>query len=882
VSDQFAGQLRLRASPPTVPPGLVRRTRLEQQLGGGSPRPVTLLSAGPGFGKTLAVASWLERSAIAAVWLTVDDSDNDLRTFWSDVLGALAVSAAVPDDSPLREIAPATTFAAPEARQIRSGLAELPIPVVLVLDEVHQIRNPEVLDSLSSLIEHRPPPVRLVLITRADPQLRLHRLRVADGLTEIRSEDLAFTKDETAELLARSGLDLTDDQLRVLQDRTQGWPVGVRLAAMFLASTDITRGIKRFTGNERSVAEYLVGEMLDFLPAADRDFLLRTSITPRIGPSLATALTGRRDSESVLRGLVASNAFVVGLGDDSGWFRYHPLLRDLLEHRLNLEQPGSSEELHRRAAQWFAAHGQPIQAIRHSTTAGDWDEAGRLLTATALPLALTPHGPALAAALEPLARRSAQEPNLTTLLAAAIWHFQQHDFDAMHQDATEAAEFLPAAADAIRVPAEILIAATALTHDRVIGSAALVGSSDRLLSLLHRAPRRLVPAARHYQVIGMANLGVGQLWAGDLEAAEDNLTTSQAQASELGVGLTALTAGAHLAVLDVIHGRLDDAHRRSTEARQVVDRRGWAGEPEVLAMYVAAGMTLLARNLLTEASDTISAGLAASSRGSDTGSRLALGIAAVGVAAAQHDTEAVRSAADRLATELARVPSAPDLLAGWCAVARAQALIVSGDPTAAVQLLGPPAGTGFAAALHRVTLARAHLARAEADRLPELLDPLTEPGGPYPGVSVEARILLALAADRQHRDSAAMGLLTQAIDVAAPEGLVRPFLDAGPALSAMITRHRHVVARHLDFTRGLLTPSAGPDRPAAEPMVEHLTERELVVLHYLPTMLTAGEIADDLYLSVNTVKSHLRSIYRKLDTPTRRAAVERARDLDLL
>ena len=202
----------------------------------------------------------------------------------------------------------------------------------------------------------------------------------------------------------------------------------------------------------------------------------------------------------MLEGLVAANAFVVGLGDDSGWFRYHPLLRELLEHRLTLEQPGTAAELQVTAASWFAENGQPIQAIRHATAAGDWDEVGRLLTASALPLILTPEGPALNAALEPAARRATQSPTLSTLLAAAIWHFQRHDFPAMHRDAGEAAEFLPDAPDEIRHPAEILITAITLTHDRVTGSAALVGSSSRLLSLLDAAPRRLVPAARQYRV----------------------------------------------------------------------------------------------------------------------------------------------------------------------------------------------------------------------------------------------------------------------------------------------------------------------------------------------------------------------------------------------
>lgn len=840
------------------------------------------MSAGPGSGKTLTVASWLTGFPGSVAWLTVDESDNDLRTFWSDVLGALAAGKVLPQDSALRELVPATAFGAAEALQVRAGLAELPGPVVLVLDDIHHLSNQDVLDTLSALIEQQLSPLRLVMIARADPALRLHRVRVAGGLTEIRSGDLAFSKDETAELFALDGIDLTDEQLRAVVDRTQGWPVGLRLAAMFLSETDIPRGIDRFTGTERSVAEYLIGEVLDQQPAANREFLLRTSIAERINPSLATALTGREDSERLLEGMVAANAFVVRIGDDSGWFRYHPLLRELLAHRLTLEQPGTAATLQVRAATWFAENGQPIQAIRHATAAGDWNEVGRLLTASALPLILTAEGPALTAAIEPAARRATHSPSLSTLLAAAIWHFQRRDFPAMHRDAREANEFLTDAPEAIRVPGEILITATRFTHDRIIGSAALVESSTRLLSLLDAAPRRLVPAARQYRAIGLNNLGVGRLWAGDLAGAESDLVAAEAQAAELGLGLTVVSARAYLSVLDVLRGRLRQAHRRATAVRAAVDRRGWAAEPQALGLYVALGLTLLSWNRLDEASDIVDAGLAASTRGSDAGCRLALGIAAIGVAAARGDVRAERSAADRLAAEVAQLPDPPDLLARWCALAQAQVPAAAGAPSAPAAAVQPAGGAGYVDAAERVALGRALLAKGRTEELPALVGPLIEPGAPFLGLAVQARILLALAADREHRDTAALRQFTAAIDVAEAENMVRPFLDAGPALRSLISRHRNVVARHLDFTHELLTPQVLHEVHETGLAGEHLTERELIVLRYLPTMLKAGEIANDLFVSVNTVKAHLRSIYRKMDVTTRRAAVERARDLNLL
>ena len=886
MADQFMSQLRLRATPPAVPPRLVRRPQLEALLSRGETQPVTLLSAGPGSGKTLTVASWLSGGAFrgVAAWLTVDDTDNDLATFWADVLGALTVAAVLPADSVLRDLVPAAAFGPTQALRVRAGLAELPVPVVLVLDDFQEITAAAVLDSLDRLIEHQSPNLRLVLLTRSDPALRLHRVRVGGGLAEIRSADLAFTEAEAAELFDRNDLTLTGEQVRVLLDRTQGWPAGLRLAAMSLVSTDPVVGIARFTGTQRSVAEYLVGEVLDRLPSPDREFLLKTSVVDRLSSALATVLTGRADSELILDRLVAANAFVVSVGGPDTWYRYHPLLRELLQHRLSLEQPGTAQDLHLRAIEWFTGQGQPIPALRHATLAGDWDGVGRLLTGTALPLILTPAGPTLAAVLEPAALRATQDPSLSTLLAAGVCNYHRHNYDAMLRDANAAAQFLSGVQEDLRIPAEVLIAIMTAVFDRTKGTGALVGSSTRLLSLLDGAPRRLIPAAPHYRTIGLNNLGVGHLWAGDLVGAHTSLTAARAHSRELGMGLAEISARAHLSVMQVIRGQLRSADDQARSAQLVVERRGWAAEPQALGLYVAMGMTLLAWDRLDDAADIIVAGLAASSTGSDAGCRLALGVTAVGIAVARGDAAAARSAAARLRVELEQDGDRPDLLARWCAVAQAQARLISGDPKAALDCVRAPMDDdeGFSAALERITLAKAQLALDQPDVLTELLGPVVEPDPPYLAPAVEARVLLAVAAHEQHRDIAALTAITDAIELAQPQGLRRPFLDGGPTAATLIRRHRHVTSRHLDFTEHLLPATPAVGRPSVLLAAEHLTERELIVLRYMPTMLKAAEIAKDLFVTVNTVKSHQRAIYRKLDVTTRRAAVDRARDLNLL
>ena len=885
MRDQFVSLLRLRAAPPAVSPGFVRRAGLEDRLTAAAAHPVTLISAGPGDGKTMTLASWSRGDAVPGpvAWLALDETDNDLQTFWSDLLGALTLGDAVPADSALREVVPAAGFGAREALLVRAGLADLPHVVVLVLDDFHHVTDPGVLESFGQLLDHQPPQLRLMVATRSDPALRLHRMRVNGDLTDIRAQDLAFTAPEAAELFVHNGFHLTDRQLGMLLDRTRGWVAGLRLAMMCLDRADIDGGIARFTGSERLVAEYLIEEVMDRLPEQDREFLLTTSVADRLSGGLANALTGRGDGQRTLERLAVQNALLVGLAGSSEWFSVHPLLREMLLHRLTSEQPVT--ELYLRASRWFADQGQPIEAIRHASSAGQWDEVGRLLTEQGLPQVLTPRRSALIAALAPAAARARTNHTTSTLLAAAVCHFQRQDFDAMIRDTNDAAELAVDVGADDRHAADVLIALLRVVHSRSRNPVKTRPAADHLVDLIDRAPRRHLPALEHYRVLAVNNIAIGQFWAGDLAAAHSNLSTVQVRCAELGVGMTEVSAKAYLALLDAIHGRLPDAHRRAVAARDIVDRRGWASEPQALALYAALAMTHVEWNQLDAAAEIIDSGLGVSESGSDVACRLAIAITGVSVAVARRDPAAARAAAARLDAIAAQAGELPPMLARWCAVAHADACLIAGEPEAAITRLDDhPEPSGFAAALEGVVLAKAHLMVDRPDTALAYLDPVVADPSPYRAPLVEAKILTAIAADRMHRDTAALGAIDQAIDLAQGVGIVRPFLAAGSPIAALIARHRHVVARHLDFTRDLIPASNGDARPisAPAPCAEPLTERELAVLSYLPTMFKAGEIASDLFVTVNTIKTHQRSIYRKLGVVTRRDAVTRARDLNLL
>jgi len=875
----------LKAQPPAVPSGLVRRRRLEELLTGGASRPFTLVSAGPGAGKTLAVAAWIAFGAAPwpVAWLSLDHSDNDPRTFWADLLGALATSPAVPADSALRDIIPAAGFGADEALEVRARLAELPGPVILVLDDFHEITGAAVHEGFGQLVDHLPPQLRLVMLTRSDPILRLHRLRVNGHLSEVRTSDLAFTQDETAELFDLQGIHLQPEQVGILRSRTEGWSAGLRLAAMSLDPRDIDRGIARFSGNDRSIADYLVGEVIERLPPEDRAFLLDTSVADRLSGDLADALTGRPDSQRMLEKLAGANAFVVALGESNEWFSYHPLLRELLRHRLSLEQPRTVADLHRRAAIWMATQGEPIESIRHWIQAGDIDGAGRLLL-TALPRILSPDGPALAAAIEPLAASATDVPTLPALLASAAYHLHRHEYTSMDRDTREAREFLDEAPDDVRVSAEVVINLFEMGVARMNGDIdALVAAAAGAIDLLDRTPRRAVPASRHYRVIATANLGGAQLWSGAFDDAERNLASADPESLELGLPLVNINAAGHRALLEALQGRNRLAERRARQTTQIIDRRGWSSEPQSLAAYLAMGLVELSRGHVDAAGAQVDHGLSASGRQTDRSLRLALAIAAVQVAVLRRDPAAAFLADARLRAGLTRTPKANELLVRWGAVAGAEALLLADRPAEALERIGRPGGGGFAAAWERCCLARARFATGQQRAAEVLIEPLLEPGYSYREPAIQAWLVQAVMSDRNHRETAALAAVSAAVDLAQPEHIRRPFMVTG-GLVALLHRYRQLGGKHAGFAADLvetITPTE-QGRGGGSLMVEHLTERELIVLHYLPTMLKAGEIAADLFVSVNTVKAHLRSMYRKLGVSNRREAVERARALGLL
>ncbi len=893
VSERVAAGAALRVSPPAVPAGFVRRPRIDALLSRAARGPVTLVSAGPGYGKTLSLAHWARHGDLPGpvAWLSVDASDDSLPGFWSSLLAAIHASGALPAGSGLAEIAPAARFGPAQADQVIDEIAALSTPLVVVLDDVQQLGDRDLLQTVQRWLDRRPPTVRLVLSARFDPPLRLQRLAVAGALTEIRARELAFDRAEAGKLMRASGLDLPAAALDTLTDRTRGWAAGLRLAAMGLDPRTSEAGVARLRGSDRPVAEYFLAEVLDQLSADDRRFLLHSSVADPVTADLAVALTGDPGAQRRLETFEARNAFLVGLAGGRTWFTWHPLFRELLLHQLTVEEPGMVDELHRRAAAWLEETGDHVGAIGHLSEAREWATIGRLVIERAAPDVVASGAGALADALAPAAARSRVDPTPGTLLASALRNFRRFDYDAMLRDADAAAAMASdmagdtasdeaaVAGSADLAGTDVLVGVLRMAYARARAPHHLVEAAGRALTLVDQAPRHLVPAVERYRAIASTNLGVGLLWSGDIDSACSMLTDARQACRQWDLGLPELTALGHLAIVDAIRGRYRSARAGSEQARGIADRHGWNPEPQASAHMVALAWAALEQGDPDAADELIA--VAAGVGNPDAACRAALSVLTARVALARGE---IALAARRMARPsrpgVAADPTWPPLPAGWLRVTAADVELARGNPAGARRLLADRTHTGFTDALRTVTAARCLLAEDDPGGSLDLLTGRMDSLAPFASPAVEARVTASLASARLRRDRQALAWMTEAVELAVTDRVVRPFVTAGGPARALLSRHRSLVGEHQDFTATLVGPADEPD--GADRPVERLTEREQSILSYLPTYMKSSDIAADLFVSVNTVKSHLQAIYRKLGAKSRQEAVRRARELGLL
>ncbi len=877
-----------RGARTSIPPALageVPRPAVDRVLSDASHLRLTIVTAGPGWGKTTAVAGWARRlrdeAAGAVAWLTLGPADDTPAAFWGEVIRAVNASGAVPEGNPLRLLSAAGGVNDEVLRALFRGLDALPQPIVLVLDDFHVVGSADVMSDLIDLVSLSTR-VHVVLVTRVDPPMPLHRLRLAGDLVEVSAQDLAFDAGDVRQLAAGSeALELTESGLEEVLARTEGWPAGVRLAAMYLARVGVNAGLAGFGGTDRSVAEYLVAEVLLRNDPEVRDFLLRTSVVELVSGDLAEAIVPGMQGHARLTTLVEANQFIVSVNPEGTVFRYHPLLRDLLVHTLRLEDAPVFRKAHLAAASWFLAHRQPVRAMGHAVAAEDWD-----LVATAFFEAspgvvgarssdLVEHLRAIPyASLDPCAARE---------LCAAALEFCEGHFLAMEEH-VQASRRLLAEGDQLPAVALAFLENLACASARARGDETSVAAAAQaaLEEVSHAAP---VAAAEGNRLIATTQYAVALLRAGDIPGARARLTAVVRETPPGDVELMLLGARSHLAWCDFAEADLGSA---ITHARAVIEDagvRGWASQMQLRFAYIPLALAQTLRGDFDSADRHIAAGLAADANGIEAWPTIALHLAQASVAVSRRRPRAA-SAAMQSALSLQRGHPVSAALADTWTRVNAEVMMLSAGGGGAV-VLGddaPASATGWSTqarvALHRGDLRGAGIA---ASRVPRSPDP-----GTVDDVvaAIEAAICDARVARRQERLAQATHSMGEALRTAAPQFILRPFLgpdsdDLAVILRAVTVDGDAAVLRDCALLR-LGEAGEVSSHPEVEPLIEPLTERELAVLAELPTMRTNEEIAQDFYVSVNTVKSHLSHLYRKLGVGTRREAVRRARDLGLL
>ncbi len=863
----------------------LRRRRLIDLIEQAARHRVTVVSGPAGAGKTVACGSWASATPASrrVAWLTLDADDRDPARFWAYVQAALGRADIMPAD--VARSLPSLRADAFPLRLVEAAQL-LTEPVTLVLDDVHELADGPVLAGLDLLIRHVPPTLRLILSGRCPPRLQLARLRVSGELADVTSADLACTVEEADAYFAMLGLEVDVGARDELLRRTEGWMAGLRLAAMSIRSQVEESGrITDIAGDEPLVTDYLWDEVLGRQPPETRLFMMRTSVTEEMSGDLADALTGGPGGARTLERLSRENSFVEALGNDHATYRYHPLLRDVLAAERNREIPHEVPVLLRRAARWHAAHDRATDALRSAAEAGDWDYASQML-AEAGTAALVRSG---ATTLEQVlalfpAERCADDAAVAAALAAARLWGGDPDGATHHLEGAQRA--LGRCAPAARRIIEPWLAAL-----RAMQAASRSAADPGLLAqgwTLAEQAQATAGTQPEHRVLGLLwfALGAARLRRWEIHEARYALNHAGRQLTAGGLGELCTRARGWQALAEAWHGDLTAAEKALGESREC----GLGRDPAASCLAaLASAQVSLARDDLAGARKLLDdAGEHVAGRHQLPGEPHLSVVAALiraRTVLADGDSTGARGLVLRLRDTSA--PGDPHL--DWMlTLLDCEIALRTGDTgRARVTLANQADGPYHDRADSQLMLSRLLLSEGDFTGALEAAQPVLD--GAADGVTLQikvAALLVAAVADRRlGLTETAAELLEQALALAEPDDASRVFLDAGQPVRSAITVLVPPTSRSAGFAGRILErfdtqlPHGGGTPEQAEVL---LTDSELAVLRFLPSHLTNQEIAEALFLSINTVKTHLRSAYRKLGVTSRRAAIARGRRLDLL
>jgi len=837
-----------RVSAP-VARNVVRRARLLDRLDASVAAPAVLVCAPAGYGKSLLVASWLDGSAVQdAVWVNLSSTHEGSAELWAAVVSGLG--GTLPD--PAHELNAIAVLALREPKEVAARLGrwlrDRGRDTVLVLDDLHIVTDREFHAGLVELVVAADDRLHLVVVTRHDPPWPLHRMRADGLLRDLRADDLAFDTTEAEELFDLLGLGVGPPEIADLVHRTQGWAAGLRLAAMGAAAVPYPeRFVASISGRSGYIADYLMREVYEGLDRGWRDFLARVGVVDDISAGLAEALGAGPDSAARLDELVRQNAFIHQFGDRLGWYRLHPLLLDFLRSRAtDIHQ---QRALHNQAAAWFRDQGEPLTALRHALAAHDWNLVDDLVETNLVSWTVRRSPAELQRLLAPVPREQIlTQPGLAIGYAASL---------AMQGQLVGVDELVEAArAQVSTVTGQRRRRYEFLLEVVSIGTRRWQGDLQAVLDGYRRLPTD--PAV--LSELGLAdwdavrtlligNLGVCELWTGATAAAREHLSEAARVDGNRSLALSTLNAQSHLAYLHWVDGELTAAQELADAAVQAFTELQVPGAVQARSAYLALA----------------------------------------GVAIDQDEIERARRW-----VQIARQGADEPHTAFATELLSARLLEADGKPFDAIAALRDARHRAAAQSIASLLLEES--VRLES-RLLTLAGRTSDPrqvqgSSQVPNLPQEqtlrARVEQHLDRARQAHTAGSRELaldeLERALQLAAPEQLRRPFLTAGDDMTELISSRIQL---------GTAEPTFGADleiRMRGQATVGHrdaniyvpLTQRESAILHYLATTLPARDIAATLYISMNTVKTHQRSIYGKLGAGNRREAVAHARELGLL
>jgi LuxR family transcriptional regulator, maltose regulon positive regulatory protein len=907
---------------------IVLRPRLIERLNEGLSGKLTLISAPAGFGKTTLVSEWIAGCKRPAAWLSLDEEDTDTARFLTYLVASLQTLPPRTGGANIGE-AVLSVLQSPQPPATESilttllnDIATIPDNFILVLDDYHMIDASPVDNAIIFLVEHLPPQMHLVIATREDPSLPLSRYRVRDQLTELRAADLRFTPAEAAEFLNRvMGLNLSAEDIAALETRTEGWIAGLQLAALSMKDReDIASFIQAFTGSHRFVLDYLVEEVLQHLPEHIRSFLLQTAILDAFCAALCNAVTGREDGKEMLDMLERSNLFLIPLDDQRQWYRYHHLFADVLQAHLMERQSDRVATLHRRASVWYERNGLRSDAIRHALVAEDFERAaglielawpateqGNIQPATwfgwvkTLPEELVHDRPVLTVGYAyALLGRGEMEAAQTRLQDAERWLEPPDPMEGQLE--TPSIETCPESRRRMVVVDQEQF--KSLPAAIAVGRAYIAQAFGNTPDTVRYASQvlELVPEGdsfRHEQASML--LGITYWASGDLEAADRVFADYTMKLRAAGNIPDAISTTVVLADIRLALGRLLEAIRTIKQLLQFIMNQGKPVSLDTADLHRGLSELYLEQGNLEAAAQHLQRSKELGEKAELPVLRYRLCITQARFNQTQGDLDGALGLLDEAERLYIRSP-----LPAFCPISAmkariwvAQGRLIEAQGWVREQGLSVDDDLSYLREFEHVTLARVLIAAGKSDReagsleeatclLERLLKAAEEAG--RTGSMIEILVLQALAHQAQSKTPPALIFLERALVLGEPEGYIRIFVDEGKPMAKLLKRieAKDGTLQVKVYIRKLLSAfemhkEIEPEvRPAKDMLVEPLSQRELEVLRLLRTELNGPEIARELMVSLNTVRTHTQNIYAKLGVNNRRASVRRAEELDLL